>query len=225
MNKLYLVRHGENLANLTKEFSYRYVDYSLTPKGRLQAQQTAAYFRDKSIHEIYSSPLKRAIETAAIIGQELGVLPVVMENFREINVGDLELEPVSADTWERHNRIFFQWIAGNADLCFPGGEDYHSLWQRLSGGIRQIIAGKSGRNIIVVGHGGIFSTTLKDLCPNLDLDRMLANPSNNCSITEIDIELVGDRPAGKLVRWSSYDHLSGEAAKLVPGFPTNEDFR
>ncbi len=175
-------------------------------------------------HHEFTHAAETAIETAAIIGQELGVLPVVMENFREINVGDLELEPVSADTWERHNRIFFQWIAGNADLCFPGGEDYHSLWQRLSGGIRQIIAGKSGRNIIVVGHGGIFSTTLKDLCPNLDLDRMLANPSNNCSITEIYIELFGDpRPATG--SWSSYDHLSGEAAKLVPGFPTNEDFR
>jgi len=60
-NRLYLVRHGENLANLTKEFSYRQVDYSLTPKRVLQAQQTAACFTDKNIHEIYASPLKRAV--------------------------------------------------------------------------------------------------------------------------------------------------------------------
>ena len=69
LNRLYLVRHGENMANLTKEFSYRHVDYSLTPKGVLQAQQTAAYFTDKHIHEIYTSPLKRAVETADIIPQ------------------------------------------------------------------------------------------------------------------------------------------------------------
>ena len=37
MNRIYLVRHGENTANLTKEFSHRRVDYSLTPKGILQA--------------------------------------------------------------------------------------------------------------------------------------------------------------------------------------------
>ena len=41
MNHLYLVRHGENVANLTKEFSCCKVDYSLTAKGVLQAQQTA----------------------------------------------------------------------------------------------------------------------------------------------------------------------------------------
>ncbi len=46
MIKIYLVRHGENVANLTKEFSHRKVDHSLTPKGRLQAKQTAAYFKD-----------------------------------------------------------------------------------------------------------------------------------------------------------------------------------
>ena len=42
MTHLYLIRHGENLANLTKEFSYLKVDYPLTPKGRLQAEQTAS---------------------------------------------------------------------------------------------------------------------------------------------------------------------------------------
>ena len=60
-NTIYLVRHGENLANITKEFSHRLVDYSLTPKGIIQAEQTAAYFRDFHIDEIYSSPLKRAV--------------------------------------------------------------------------------------------------------------------------------------------------------------------
>ena len=44
MNTLYLIRHGENLANITKEFSHRLVDYSLTPKGRKQlAVQTTKW--------------------------------------------------------------------------------------------------------------------------------------------------------------------------------------
>lgn len=225
MNKLYLVRHGENLANLTKELSYRHVDYPLTPKGRLQAQQTAAYFRDKFVDEIYTSPLKRAVETAQIIALELRLPLVILENFREINVGELELAPASAETWERHNEVFFQWLEGEADARFPGGEDYHSLWARLSAGIRQVVSGKSGRNIIIVGHGGIFSTTMKDLCRNFDLSLLTANPSNNCSITEVNIELAGERLVGELVRWSSYDHLYGEAAELVPGFPTENDFK
>ena len=44
-NTIYLVRHGENTANITKEFSYKLVDYSLTAKGVQQAEQTAEYFK------------------------------------------------------------------------------------------------------------------------------------------------------------------------------------
>ena len=47
MTHLYLIRHGENLANLTKEFSYLKVDYPLTPKGKLQAAQTALLLQDR----------------------------------------------------------------------------------------------------------------------------------------------------------------------------------
>ncbi|MCB0198167.1 MAG: histidine phosphatase family protein, partial [Anaerolineae bacterium] len=66
-HNFYLVRHGENPANITKEFSYRDVDYSLTPKGVLQAQQTAAHFRNVPVDAVVASPLKRTRETAAII--------------------------------------------------------------------------------------------------------------------------------------------------------------
>ena len=71
MHTIYWVRHGENKANITKEFSYKYVDYSLTPKGIQQAQQTARFFRNKNIQTIYTSPLKRAVETAEIIARAL----------------------------------------------------------------------------------------------------------------------------------------------------------
>ncbi|MCB0162068.1 MAG: histidine phosphatase family protein, partial [Caldilineaceae bacterium] len=84
-HNFYLVRHGENPANLTKEFSYRDVDYSLTPKGVLQAQQTAAYFRNVPVDAVVASPLKRTRETAAIIADALGLPVEVMEDFREVN--------------------------------------------------------------------------------------------------------------------------------------------
>jgi len=49
MNRIYLVRHAENLASLTSEFSYRLVDCSLNIKECLQTQQTAEVFIDKNI--------------------------------------------------------------------------------------------------------------------------------------------------------------------------------
>ena len=49
---------------LQRSFSYKTVDYSLTEKGILQAEQTAAFLKNKKIDYIYSSPLKRAYENS-----------------------------------------------------------------------------------------------------------------------------------------------------------------
>ena len=75
MNTLYLIRHGENPANITKEFSHRLVDYSLTPKGVLQAQQTGEYFKNKQIDAIYCSPLKRARTRSTMQAQPVCLRP------------------------------------------------------------------------------------------------------------------------------------------------------
>jgi broad specificity phosphatase PhoE len=213
MNRLFLVRHGENRANLTREFSYKLVDYSLNARGILQAQQTAAYFKDKPIHAVYSSPLKRAVETADIIGQALGLPVTVIEQFREINVGQLEGQEPTAEQWAFHDRIFYAWLAGDPTPKFPGGEDYGELLDRMQAGIRQALAGRDGQNVIVVGHGGNTTVTLKDICANVDTDCLLRASNPNCSITEIVFE-NGHGP-GELIRWASADHLHGEAANAL----------
>jgi 2,3-bisphosphoglycerate-dependent phosphoglycerate mutase len=222
MNRLYLVRHGENLANLTLEFSSRKVDYSLTPKGVLQAQQTGEYFRVKNIHAIYCSPLKRAYETAEYIGAVCGVQPVIMENFREIDVGDLEGQPPTKELWDYHNRIFFDWLDGNPAISFPNGDDYFKLWERMRTGIEQVCAGRDEQNIVIVAHGGIFSATLKDLCPGIDIYALLRKLFPNCGITTIEAEDGPTQPRCKLIAWGESGHLSGEAAVLVRGIPEED---
>ena len=100
MNKVYLVRHGENLANITKEFSYKLVDYALTEKGRVQAQQTADYLASQNIDEIFSSPLKRATQTAEYIAKKLNKQYEIIEQFREVNVGKLEKKAPDKNSWD-----------------------------------------------------------------------------------------------------------------------------
>lgn len=219
MNHLYWVRHGENRANLTKEFSHRKVDYSLTPKGVLQAQQTARAFAGQPIYALYTSPLKRAVETAAILGEHLGLVPIVMEEFRELNVGDLEGQPVSAALWAQHDRIFHAWVGGDYTCAFPGGEDYPTLLRRMTTGLESIFAGLEGKNVIIVGHGGGFVLTLRELCPGIDFDALVKQENPNCAITEIEISAHHGKLRGCLARWASVSHLSGMAARLVPGIP------
>jgi broad specificity phosphatase PhoE len=91
--RLYWVRYGESDANLIKEFSCRLSDRPLTPKGVLQAQQTAEFFAGKEIAAIYCSPLQRTLEPAQVIGYSLKMSAVPLEFFREIDNGDLEKCP------------------------------------------------------------------------------------------------------------------------------------
>lgn len=222
MNRLYLVRHGENLANLTMEFSYRNVDYSLTPKGVLQASQTAAYCAGLGIQEFYSSPLKRARETAEIIAGPYGLPVTTLENFREVNIGDLEGQNPTPALWKFHNNIIASWLDGHPEMRFPGGEDYHTLQARAVAGFTEMLTGKDGRSMLLVAHGGIFSFTLRGLVAGLEQD-LLNTPMPNCGVTELEGQVVDGRLELRLVSYSSAAHLSGEAAQLVRGFPKNEE--
>ena len=223
MNRLYWVRHGENKANLTKQFSHRLVDLPLTPKGRLQAQQTAEWFLDKHVTSLYCSPLKRAAETDAIIGQRIDLSPQPVEAFRELNVGDLEKYPPSAAAWATYMQVVEAWRRGATEVAFPGGEDYNTLLERFRSGFCQVMDQARG-DLLVVGHGGSFTLVLPDLCPQVDPLWLDGQQSANCSITELAVELVDGQVRGELVSWAKYDHLHGEAAEIVSGLLDEDEF-
>ena len=121
-NTLYLVRHGENPANVKREFSYKILDYSLNERGVRQAEQTAAYFTngDVKVDVIFSSPLKRAMETAQIIGAQTGHDVSIIEEFREINCGDFDGATPTPNMWKRHDEILEAWRNGDHTVRFPG---------------------------------------------------------------------------------------------------------
>ncbi len=219
MPTIYLVRHGENPANLTKEFSHRHVDYDLNNKGRLQAEQTAAVFVGRAIAAVYSSPLLRAVQTAEIIAGALGVPIHVIEAFREVNVGSLEGQPPTRELWDQHNAVFLDWLGGRPETTFPDGEDHHRLIARMQAGLRQVLTLTPDQPSVIVGHGGIFTATLAAYCAEIDLMAIVRAPNHNCSITEIELEQRDDQVVGQLRRWADCDHLSGEAARL-----TNAEF-
>ena len=209
---VYIVRHGENPANISREFSYRLVDYSLTPKGVRQAEDTARYFRAKGIDAIYASPLKRAVETAAIIAAPLGLPVGLIEEFREINVGTLEEQPPTDENWALHDGILAEWRAGQHETTFPGGENFHILRARIGEGLRLALAdhaaSATSRRIVIVAHGGILTGTVRGLCQDPDLELLKERPCHNCSISEFTVRLHEGEPLVRLQTWAAFDHLS-----------------
>jgi 2,3-bisphosphoglycerate-dependent phosphoglycerate mutase len=225
MNRVFFVRHGEGVDNTNRKFSYKRIDCPLTERGRLQASMTADYMAGKQIDEVFSSPMKRAHETALIIAERLGMEVTVFEGFREVNVGDLEGKDFSAETWSQYHHVVGEWFAGNRSAMFPGGEDYHALWDRTYSAFVQMVNGKTNKNIVLAGHSGIFIATLKDLCPELDINWLQNAEIYNCSVTEMEIDLVGGKLSGRLIDWANYGHMSGEALTRLPGIPPLESVK
>lgn len=206
-NVVHIVRHGQNRANLTREFSHRRVDYPLTPRGAEQARQTAAYFAGQPIAAVYASPLKRARETAGIIAETLRLPVAVLEQFREVNVGDLEGQEPTDERWAFHDSIFERWLAGDPLARFPGGESQLDIHTRIRDGLREVVRGQSGAQMIVVAHGGITLASIADLCPDVDMAVIATSPNPNCAITTVELVSDGDDLSGRLVAWAACDHL------------------
>lgn len=227
MVTIYFVRHGESIVNITHEFSYRFVDKSLTEKGKTQAAQAARMFQNLKIDAIYSSPLLRAKETAEIIQQmhpKRSQIPLtILEAFREVNVGELELMPPSKETWDLFFVTWKKWAHGDRSARFPQGENYHELLARMQAGLRDVLleAAKTPSidSVVIVGHGGIFMETLPNILTNLNFEFLEDRSWPNTAVTIAEMGLNEDRIEGKMIEYAKTDHLSGDAANLESGVP------
>ena len=222
-NRLLPVRHGENQANLTKEFSHRLVDYPLTAKGRLQAKQTAAYLKRYPVTQVFASPLEWAYETAAIIAAKVGSEVNLLEGFRELNVGILESQPPTVAAWQLHDEVIRAWAEGDAEARFPEGENYLELVCRIRQGYETICRGRDGETLVLVAHGGSLSLPLLSLIPELDQKLLQRTVHHNCAVTELEASLEHDALRLRLVRWASSEHLYGEATAFVAATPAEGD--
>lgn len=124
--KLYLVRHGQSESNANHRFS-GWAQISLTEKGFEDARRAGEYLKKLSFDRVYSSDLRRAIQTAqtAIPGCEPLQLPLLREN----NVGSLQDHSV-AEMEMRYGPRFWV-VPTGADFTAFGGENHDMVRKRV----------------------------------------------------------------------------------------------
>lgn len=90
MKKLYLFRHGETVWNKDKEakFSEEFRDIGLTEFGIEQARENAEILKNSGIEIIYSSPLKRAYQTAKVLADLIHVEIKIANDLQEFSIYD-----------------------------------------------------------------------------------------------------------------------------------------
>ncbi len=140
-------------------------DTELSETGRVQAQRLGEALRDIKVDAIYSSPLKRALETARIIASH-HKLPVEIEpDFREIEAGELEGLSL-AEFSTSFSQFILRWREGAGQERLPGGESVVDLAERVWRGIQRIKEKHNGGTVIVVSH---FFCVVVAICKALGL--------------------------------------------------------
>jgi len=153
MSKIFLVRHGQDIDNAAGILNGRR-DSELTELGREQARRIAEKLRDNEVQIIYTSPLKRAYETARIIGTVLGIDEIITdEHLIEREFGVLTGKPVS-DIPKYTDKIF-QTDRVDYFLEVEGAENFPTLLERGRKILQEIKQEHPSENILIVTHGDI----------------------------------------------------------------------
>lgn len=150
--RLYLIRHGETNSN--KDFRFiGNTDDPLSEEGLVQAKETAASLIGVDIKAIYSSDLKRAMQTAEIIAKSHSLEVKAKNSLREIDFGDWELLTYD-DIDVLYHDIFKRWLADPVNTQIPGGESWKQFRGRILFAVKEIVDQEKDGNVIVVLHGG-----------------------------------------------------------------------
>jgi broad specificity phosphatase PhoE len=155
-----LARHGETDDNAARRFQ-GHRDPPLNERGRMQARSLGEELAGEGVRELWSSPLRRAYETAAIAGAVLGLQPRVDSRLMEVDVGDwagmLYDDLAAADP-----DAFAAWRSGSPEFRFPGGESLREQGERVAAVLGEI-AERAARPVLVVCHGGVIREALRVL--------------------------------------------------------------
>ena len=150
MTFISLVRHGQTDWNLAKRIQGS-SDIPLNGTGRAQADATGRALAGGRFDAVFASPLSRALDTARIIAEHLGLgepgtLPAVAER----QYGEAE-GLTGAEILER-------WPEGTP---VPGRETREEVVKRALPALVELGGAHPGQNLIVVSHGGVISSLVR----------------------------------------------------------------
>ena len=146
--KIYVVRHGETTWNKEEVFRGR-KDIPLNDTGLWQAERTGAFFADKGVSAIYSSPLARAKQTASRIGEASRVPIKVDDAFIDMDFGAWEGLSLAA-VQQRFPQPLDIWRKYPHRFRVQGAETLAQVRKRVKKGLQA--ATMDGSVVVIVTH-------------------------------------------------------------------------
>lgn len=186
-----LIRHGQSQGNAEQRFG----GHSATPlsaRGRAESDATARALRAEPLAAIYSSDLRRAVETAAPLARALGLDVRQTSAFRERSVGHLE-GLTFAEAAASHPEEYAALLRRDFEHVILGGESYRQMLERAAAELDRAIAQHAGETVAVFTHTGTICILALHLMGALDAPalRPVWIASSNCGITRFHLQRDG----------------------------------
>ena len=168
MMMLVFIRHGQTDWNVEERYQGR-LDIPLNDVGRRQAEALKCHLAGVRFDTAYSSPLRRALETAHIITNDLPI--IVDERLAEIDHG-LWQGRTKAEIASRWPEQWEQWSREPLGFTAPRGESAARVRER----VEEFLSTIEGKNILCVSHGVVIQTLLSILLSSLPMKFTLSDP-------------------------------------------------
>ena len=153
--KLIIVRHGETVENANRICQGQEGGH-LSKKGKMQAKKLAKRLKKEKLDAVYSSDLKRTVDTAREIMKFHRHVPLYLDKrIRERFFGDYQGTSYEKD-WD------WQSIAEDPKSCI---ESDLQMCKRISNFVEEILSKHFGETVLVVSHGGVKKILLNKIFP------------------------------------------------------------
>jgi broad specificity phosphatase PhoE len=185
---IWLARHGQTAYNHARRFQGQ-LPVPLDDTGREQAHALAREAAGREWAALWCSPLERALETARIVGDAIGIAPQLDARFAETDCGDWTdrlFDEVQAEDPDE----FALFQAADPGFAFPGGESFAQQGERVQAGLADVRAG--ALPALVVCHRGVMRLALSTArgeplsaieVPNASLVELGADPRDSLADT------------------------------------------
>jgi len=178
-----LVRHGESVWNKEQRIQGR-KDPGLSEKGERQARALARRLKKEDIEMIYTSGLKRCVQTARMIAKETGADVKIFSGLEEIILGDWQGRTVE-EIKKIYAKVYEVWLKAPSRAKIPGWEGIIRFTKRVDNTFKSILNSNPASCVCIVTHLGVITAYLSRTL-DTDFDMLFKTIRvDNCGISKI----------------------------------------
>jgi broad specificity phosphatase PhoE len=213
--RLLLVRHAESSGNAQRVLQ-GHLDFGLSDHGRAQSALLADRLARMRVDAIYTSTLRRALETATIVADELGLEIRPRSELVERNMG--ELAGLTGPQIRERFPEYVQARRDGRDYPIAGLESDQALFGRVLACLHEIIDTHPDQHVTVITHGGVIGAFVRSIL-DIPPKRPVPFALDNTAITTVEIVEPADtrtvRPRMHVISLNDTCHLDGLAVEAA----------